>query len=85
MTLVSLFKGVAQLNFMVYRVFQIALRGGRGGGTKNFAGGGNFFLLGGGGICTRNFFRSFEAFVMLKLIFHIYWTSVNENWHQTLI
>ena len=20
---------------------------------------------------------------MLKLIFHIYWTSVNENWHQT--
>ena len=40
---------------------------------------------GGKGICTRNFFRSFEAFVILKLIFHIYWISVNENWHQTLI
>ena len=44
-----------------HRVFQIALQGGMG--TRNFAG---------GGICTRKFFQSFKAFVMLKLIFHIY-------------
>ena len=46
-----------------HRVFQIALGGWMG--TRNFAGGG-------GGICTRKFFQSFKAFVMLKLIFHIY-------------
>ena len=49
--------------------------GGRGegwGGTRNFTEGGFFLMEGEGRICTRNFFQSFEAFVMLKLIFHIY-------------
>ena len=73
------------------RVFQTALGcGGKslppsgGKGTRNFAGG-NFFFFTGGGELHKEYFQSFEAFVMLKLIFHIYWTSVNENWHQTLI
>ena len=82
-----------------FQGFQIALRGGgRGGGrggdsspptppdggTRNFEG--ETILFYWGGICTKNiFFWSFEAFVMLRLIFHIYWTSVNKNWHQTVI
>ena len=40
-------------------------------GTKNFAGEGDFFFTG-WGFAQGNFFRSFEAFVMLKVIFHIY-------------
>ena len=43
----------------------------RWGGTRNFAGG-DFFFTGGGGFAQGIFFRSFEAFLMLKLIFHIY-------------
>ena len=66
-----------------FRVFQIALRGGGweeggGGGTRNFAGEGGFFFTG-RGFAQGIFFRSFVAFVVLKLIFHIYWTSVSEN------
>ena len=41
-------------------------------------GGGDFFLME-GGFAQGIFFQSLEAFVMLKLIFHIYQTSVNEN------
>ena len=64
-------------------IIYIALRGGESGGVEILLGGG--FFLTGGDFSQGFFFRSFEAFVMLKLIFHIYWTSINENWYQTLI
>ena len=72
----------ANFSFL-YRVFEIALRGGwgwgvgeggevvggwwgipsTGGRTRNFAGGGGLH---------KEYFQSSEAFVMLKLIFHIH-------------
>ena len=52
------------------RVFQIALRG-EEGGLEILLGGGDFFLLG-WDLHKEFFSQSSEAFVMLKLIFHIY-------------
>ena len=54
---------------VVFRVFQIALRALRGGGGLEILLGGIFFT---GGELHKEYFRYFEAFVMVKLIFHIY-------------
>ena len=73
--------GLAKTGYEGGRFFQIVLRG---GGKLEILLGGIFFLLGKGEL-HKECFPSFKAFVMLQLIFQIYGTSVNENWHQTLI